>query len=228
MNYHSSSSSSNKNYSEGILSDEPFQRPSIMDQFDMMVLRAAENKRKDILHRYGDEGCTRLLARKERQGQSKQRTKPARSKSHYEKTIQDLRDSQTKLSPSQKENQMAIPVQEETKDNYADDDFDIDELFELAWGGDISTEFKKETTKQKNNNSNDNDNGDDDEAFAKKLHQGSVRKLLKARETTRATRSWRVRKTRPCQENCSRQSNTETSNRSRQWNLAWTEENQIE
>ena len=178
----------NTNYSEGISGDEPFQRPSIMDQFDMMVLRAAEKKRNDIVNRYGDEGCSKLLARKERREQP--RKKVSRSKSHYERTIQELREAQKEISSnkepttSQKENEKPAAVQEQYKSN-DDEDFDIDELFELAWGCDISTGFKKEA-KDENN---------DDTAFAKKIQENTVRKLLKARETTRATRTWRIRRT---------------------------------
>eukprot|EP00531_Pseudo-nitzschia_arenysensis_P008117 CAMPEP_0116128476 /NCGR_PEP_ID=MMETSP0329-20121206/7380_1 /TAXON_ID=697910 /ORGANISM="Pseudo-nitzschia arenysensis, Strain B593" /LENGTH=234 /DNA_ID=CAMNT_0003622617 /DNA_START=25 /DNA_END=729 /DNA_ORIENTATION=+ len=234
MKSNSNNSNNNNNYSEGILSeDEPFQRPSIMDQFDQLVLRAAQNKRNDILNRYGDEGCNKLLARKERYSPKK----PPRSKSHYEKTIRDLVDSSKKLSPTKTKashfEEKPTLVQEESTSStdITDDDFDIDELFELAWGSDISTEFKKETTKKNNrsdNNNNNNNDNNNDEAFAKKLHQGSVRKLLKVRETTRAPRSWRVRKTKTSttptasNENCPGRSNISSteSNRSWQWNLA--------
>ncbi len=195
----------NTNYSEGISGDGPFQRPSIMDQFDMMVLRAAEKKRNDIVNRYGDEGCSKLLARKERREQQP-RKKVSRSKSHYEKTIQELREAQKEIASneepttSQKENKKPAPVQEQSND---DEDFDIDELFELAWGGDISTGFKKETEDENN----------DDKEFAKKIQEGTVRKLLKVRETTNSTRTWRIRRTKS-KEKCPE------SNRSWQMSLA--------
>ena len=34
-----------------------------MDEFDKLVLRAALVKRKDIIERYGDDGCDKLLAK---------------------------------------------------------------------------------------------------------------------------------------------------------------------
>jgi hypothetical protein len=44
---------------------EPIECSDVMVRFDKLLLRAAENKRKEIIDRYGQEGCTKLLAKQE-------------------------------------------------------------------------------------------------------------------------------------------------------------------
>jgi len=58
----------------------------VMDRFEKLVLRAAETKRKDIVDRYGQDGCTKLIAKK------KDETKgnPELERKNYESTIRNL------------------------------------------------------------------------------------------------------------------------------------------
>ena len=69
--------------------------PEVMSKFDRLLMRAAKNKRKDIIDRYGHEGCDKLLA-KGKQQNDKRTTKPQQPedpqllKKNYETTIQEL------------------------------------------------------------------------------------------------------------------------------------------
>ena len=186
---------------EGILSDnEPSQRPGVMDQFDRLVLRAAKNKRNDIINRYGEEGCSRMLARKSKHRQPQPQTKRKQlgqrqrissSEKHYEKTIKNLREAQKALDSSNhsllsKGKESEKPLVQSSKnnrdknENENDDDLDdIDKLFELAWSSDISSKpipTRRPRAEEKKK---------DDQEFA-------FRKLLRVRETTTAPRTRRV------------------------------------
>lgn len=59
----------------------------VMDKFDQLLMRAAENKRKDIINRYGHEGCDKLLAKGK---QEEKKEDPELLKKNYESTIRNL------------------------------------------------------------------------------------------------------------------------------------------
>jgi len=67
---------------------EPIGRTDVMAKFDKLLLRAAENKRKEIVDRYGQEGCEKLLAKQEGKKED-----PEFTNKNYESTIRNLMDS---------------------------------------------------------------------------------------------------------------------------------------
>ena len=76
---------------------EPIQQnPELMDQFDRLLMRAAKNKRKDIIDRYGHEGCEKLMAKGK---QEEQKEDPELLKKNYESTIRNLLESFDADSP---------------------------------------------------------------------------------------------------------------------------------
>lgn len=203
-----------------IFVDGPFQRPAAMDRFDKLVLRAAEKKRDDLINRYGDEGCSKLVnTRKGLQvspQQKQQRPTPQPlDKSDYEETILELKKAHKELSTSmdsiesQKKQESLKELQHEASDSDQSDDLEIDALFELAWGNDVSqttmashrsprsTRTKYYRTKPKKVKKIDNDDDDDkkndkkndkkknknnDKEFSKKMRKGTIRKIMKVRE----------------------------------------------
>ena len=175
-----------------------------MDRFDKLVLRAAEKKREDIINRYGDDGCSKLVnTRKGLQvspQQKQQRPTPQTPvKSDYEDTILELKKAHKELSTSmhsiesQKKQESLKRLQQEASDSDESDDLDIDSLFELAWGNDFSettmasqrspkTKRKNHRTKPKEEKKIDDDNRNDDKEFSKKMRKGTIRKIMKVRE----------------------------------------------
>ena len=67
---------------EGI---DSFERPHLMEEFDNLVLRAAFRKRQDIVDRYGDEECVKLLAKEKRR---KKEIDPDFAQMNYDRTTQ--------------------------------------------------------------------------------------------------------------------------------------------
>ena len=63
-----------------------------MSKFDRLLMRAAKNKRKDIINRYGHEGCDKLLAKGKQEDKNTKREDPKLLKKKYENTIRDLLD----------------------------------------------------------------------------------------------------------------------------------------
>ncbi len=166
-----------------IFVDGPFQRPAAMDRFDKLVLRAAQKKRDDLINRYGDDGCSKLVnTRKGLQispQQKQQRPTPQTiDKSDYEETILELKKAHKELSTSmhsiesQKKQESLKELQHESSDSDQSEDLDIDALFELAWGNDFSkttmtshrsprSRTKKYRTKPKDDKKIDDDDDDD-------------------------------------------------------------------
>ena len=141
--------------------DGPFQRPTTaMDRFDKLVLRAAKKKRKDLVNRYGDDRCSKLLqTRKDLQVSLPEPTpiSPNSKKSQYKKTILELKKAHEELTTSlhsyesQKSRERTAQTHYESSDSDAtDDDSDIEALFELAWGNDISQQSQTTTTNHRN------------------------------------------------------------------------------
>lgn len=79
--------------SDGSTTDRAFRRPCSMDKFDRLVLRAAENKKIDIINRYGHEG----YAKKEKKckAQTERHDDPEAARKHYENTIRLLKSRGT-------------------------------------------------------------------------------------------------------------------------------------
>lgn len=64
--------------------------PSAMDKFDSLLLRAAQNKRRDIEDRYGPDGCSKVLSK----GKDAKKEKDTElQKKNYESTIRNLLES---------------------------------------------------------------------------------------------------------------------------------------
>ena len=76
-----SNSNSKSNNIEGIA------KSSKMERFERLVLRAAKNKRKDIIDRYGPDGCAKVLAK------GKEAKREQDIKKNYESTIRNLLES---------------------------------------------------------------------------------------------------------------------------------------
>ena len=71
-----------KQLNPSIEGSDPFERPLLMQEFDNLVLRAAFRKRQDIVDRYGDEECVKLLAKEKR------RQKETDPEMNYDRTTQ--------------------------------------------------------------------------------------------------------------------------------------------
>lgn len=71
------------NRTEGM---ESLNRSGDLDKFHKLLRRAAESKRKDIVDRHGNKGCTKLLARGLHE---RKKERPEFKKKNYESTILD-------------------------------------------------------------------------------------------------------------------------------------------
>ncbi len=190
--------------------DGPFQRPAAMDRFDKLVLRAAKKKRHDLINRYGDDGCSKLVNTRKglqvspKQKQQRRTPQPLDNKSDYEETILELKKAHKELSTSmhsiesQKKQESLKELQRESSDSDQSDDLDIDALFELAWGNDFSqttmTSHRSPRSRTKNyrtkpkeakkidGDKNDDDDKNNDKEFSKKMRKGTIRKIMKVRE----------------------------------------------
>ena len=64
--------------------------PNVMDQFDKLLMRAAENRRKEIVDLHGHDMCDKLLARGGKYEDKHKVDDPELIKKQFEDTIYDL------------------------------------------------------------------------------------------------------------------------------------------
>lgn len=81
---------STQSYSRPIAIEPKQYQPAVMDKFDKLLLRAAKNKRKDIINRYGEEGCEKLVSKGK---QEEKKEDPELVKKKYQETIKKLLQS---------------------------------------------------------------------------------------------------------------------------------------
>lgn len=81
---------STQSYSRPIAIEPKQYQPAVMDKFDKLLLRAAKNKRKDIINRYGEEGCEKLISKGK---QEEKKEDPEAVKQKYQETIKNLLQS---------------------------------------------------------------------------------------------------------------------------------------
>jgi len=71
---------------EGVGERNSINRNDALSKFDRLLLRAAENKKKDIVNRYGSEACAKLLTKRN----TETKDDPVFEKQNYESTIRNL------------------------------------------------------------------------------------------------------------------------------------------